>query len=258
MSVASVPFVVVIPSRRASTRLPDKPLLDLGGRSLVLRVLDVGRASGASRVMVATDDTAIAAAVRADGGEVVLTSPEHPTGTDRLAEVTQTLGLSDETIVVNLQGDEPFVPSDLLGRLAAALDASSSAGIATLATPIRSRDELFEASVVKVVLDASSHALYFSRAPIPFARGDFDADGARKRAMPTSPTYLRHLGLYAYRAGTLATLTRAASSPAEVAESLEQLRALHLGIRIHVSIVDEPPERGIDTPDDYARALARF
>lgn len=255
---ADLPFVVVVPSRRASTRLPDKPLLDLGGRPMVLRVLDVARASGASRVLVATDDDAIATVVRDDGGEALMTSPTHPTGTDRLAEVAARLGFADDVIVVNLQGDEPFVPSGLLAGLAGALARSGSAGIATLATPIRSRDELFESSVVKVVLDATGHALYFSRAPIPFVRGDYDAEVPRDAAVPSPPTPLRHLGLYAYRASTLARLTASAVAPIEAAESLEQLRAMHLGIRIHVTVVDEPPERGLDTPEDYARARARF
>jgi len=253
-----VPFVVVVPSRKASTRLPNKSLVDLGGRPMVLRVLDVARSSGASRVLVATDDEAIASVVHADGGDACMTSPDHATGTDRLAEVVTQLSLPPDTILVNLQGDEPFVPSDLVGLLARALDGSSEAGIATLATPIRTRDELFESSVVKVVLDASSHALYFSRAPVPFLRGDFDAEGSRDRPMPASPRYLRHLGLYAYRASTLGILASTPQTPLEAAESLEQLRALDVGIRIHVTVVDEAPERGIDTPEDYERARARF
>lgn len=253
-------FVVVIPSRMTSMRLPGKPLALVAGRPLVLRVLDVARASGADEVYVATDDARIEACVQAEGASVVMTSAEHLTGTDRLAEVAAVLGFDDDAIVVNLQGDEPFIPPGLLGSLAQALTNHPRAGVATIATPIASRDELFESSVVKTVLDAGGFALYFSRAPIPFVRGAFEGAeaGGHNAPLPAGVRFLRHLGIYAYRASTLRALSTSAASEAETAESLEQLRAMHLGIPIHVTVVDHAPLRGVDTPEDLARAARVF
>lgn len=250
-------FRVVIPARFASSRLPGKPLLPLAGRPLVLRVWDVGVKSSASEVLVATDDARIADCVRDGGGTVVLTRPDHATGTDRLAEVADLRGYADDDVVVNLQGDEPFVPPSVLEDLARALLEHPDAGIATMATPIRSREELFEPSVVKTVLDREGYAHYFSRAPIPWVRGDFER-GLVDEPLPTVAPFLRHLGLYAYRVGTLRTLRAASMSPAETAESLEQLRAMHLGIRIHVTVIPDAPGRGVDTPEDLERASKLF
>lgn len=254
----SAGFRVLVPSRLASQRLPGKPLLPVAGRPLVLRVWDVAVRSEATEVLVATDDERIASVVRGAGGRVVLTSPEHATGTDRLAEVADLERYDDDDIVVNLQGDEPFVPPALLGTLARALAENPACGIATVATPIRTTEELFESSVVKTVLDASGRALYFSRAPIPFVRGRFDSTESRVEGLPQGVPFLRHLGLYAYRVRTLRVLRATAPSLAERAESLEQLRAMHVGIGIHVVVIDQSPERGVDTPDDLERATRAF
>ncbi|HJL14946.1 MAG TPA: 3-deoxy-manno-octulosonate cytidylyltransferase [Sandaracinaceae bacterium LLY-WYZ-13_1] len=244
-------FRVVIPARYASQRLPGKALLDVGGAPLVVRCLERAMAAGAAEVVVAVDDPRIAEAVQAAGGEAQMTSPEHPSGTDRLAEVVEARGWDDDAIVVNLQGDEPLVPPALLSRLAAALDARPSAGLATMAVPITEPAELFARSAVKVVLDDAGMALYFSRAPIPWVRDAF-VDGAPS-TLPAGVPFLRHLGLYAYRVSTLRRLSAAPRASLEAAESLEQLRALALGLPIHVTVLDEAPPPGVDTPEDLAR-----
>jgi 3-deoxy-manno-octulosonate cytidylyltransferase (CMP-KDO synthetase) len=254
----SARFRVVIPSRLASQRLPGKPLLDVGGRPLVLRVWDVAMKSAAAGVVVATDDARIEACVREAGGDVVMTSADHATGTDRLAEVADLRGYADDDVIVNLQGDEPFVPPALLEALARALVAQPDTGIATVATRIHTTEELFEPSVVKTVLDAAGRALYFSRSPIPFVRGRFESLSRHAEPLPEGVRFLRHLGIYAYRVRTLRALRTAAMAEAEAAESLEQLRAMHLGIRIHVSVIDQAPMRGVDTPEDLARAAHAF
>ncbi len=250
-------FKVVIPSRYAAERLPGKPLRDVCGKPLVVRVLERARASSAGEVLVATDDARIAEAVEREGGLAVLTSPEHASGTDRLAEVARARGWSDDTVVVNLQGDEPLVAPAILDELAAALYASERAGIATAATPIREVEELLAPSVVKVVLDASGHALYFSRAPVPWVRGAF-AWGERPARVPDGAPFLRHLGLYAYRASTLRALAALPRAALEQAESLEQLRALAAGIAIHVTILESAPPPGVDTEADLERVRAVF
>lgn len=244
-------FRVVIPSRYGSTRLPGKALLDIAGRPMVVHVLERAAESGADDIVVATDDERIVEAVEGAGGRAMMTRSDHPTGTDRLAEVASTLGWADDDIVVNLQGDEPLVPPTLPQRLARALVDNDAAGIATLATPIHRAEELFRPNIVKVVLDATGHAHYFSRAPIPWARDAF-ADGAPS-TLPADTLFLRHLGLYAYRVATLARLSSLAVAPAERAESLEQLRALAEGIRIHVTVVAEAPPHGVDTQADLER-----
>ena len=203
-------FYVVVPARFASTRLPGKPLLLLGGKPLLQHAWERACESQAARVLVATDDTRIEAAARAFGAEVVMTSSEHPNGTCRLAEVCSRLGLADDMPVVNLQGDEPQVPGALIDRVAAALLAHPAAQLATLAAPIHDASELFNPNVVKVVQRADGHALYFSRAPIPWSRDAFARLERNATGLPTAPTelpsdtqYLRHIGLYAYRAGVL-------------------------------------------------------
>jgi 3-deoxy-manno-octulosonate cytidylyltransferase (CMP-KDO synthetase) len=247
-----IPFKVVIPARLASQRLPEKALREVEGRPLIAHVWDRARASGAGEVLVAADDVRIAAAIEREGGRALLTSPEHTCGTDRLAEVARSLGWADDTIVVNLQGDEPLVQPALLDALAASLESHEVAGVATLATPITDPRELFSPSAVKVVLDDQGFALTFSRAPIPWVRDRFSLDRVPDALPPETP-FLRHLGLYAYRAGTLRRLSEAPPAAIERAESLEQLRALALGIRIHVRVVDDAPPPGVDTEEDLER-----
>jgi 3-deoxy-manno-octulosonate cytidylyltransferase (CMP-KDO synthetase) len=248
-----VQFRVVIPARHASTRLPGKPLLDIAGRPMIQRVVERACASGATEVLVATDDARIAAVVhdprRPDSPIVLLTDATLASGTDRVAAVAVARGWADMDIVVNVQGDEPFLPPQLIDQAAAALAADAQASIATLATPICSREEFLDPNVVKVVVDRQDHALYFSRAPVPYARDpDADAgffDGA-----------LRHIGLYAYRVGALRRLVALEPSPLERLEKLEQLRALQNGIAIRVARASVVPPPGVDTAADLARARA--
>ncbi|MFW6087978.1 MAG: 3-deoxy-manno-octulosonate cytidylyltransferase [Myxococcota bacterium] len=254
----ATPFRVVIPARYAASRLPGKPLRDVAGKPLVVHVLDAARRAGASEVLVAADDRRICAAVEAAGGRAVLTSPEHPSGTDRLAEVAEVQGWPNEALVVNLQGDEPLVPPHLLQELAGALAAHPRAGIATLATPLRDPADLFNPNVVKVVMDDDGHALYFSRAPVPWARDRFGHREGAPEVLPDGVPFHRHLGLYAYRAATLRALARTPAHPLEQAESLEQLRALATGIPIHVTVVTDPPPHGVDTEDDLQRLQAHL
>lgn len=252
-------FGVIIPARFASTRLPGKPLVDLGGKPMVVRVMDIAAAAGAAFAVVATDDERVAEAVTAAGGEAVLTSSDHETGTDRLAEVARRLRLEPELIVVNLQGDEPTLPPALVKRVAQTLIQDPEAGLATLATPLRDRKELFDPNVVKVVLDQGNRAHYFSRAPIPWLRGEFTGNRPADDARPLpEDTFLRHVGLYAYRVSTLLTLSQTRQAPLEIAESLEQLRALWLGMKIQVAVVPELPATGVDTPDDVDRVRKLF
>jgi len=249
-------FGVIIPARYASTRLPGKPLVDLGGKPMVVRVMEIAARAGASFTVVATDDERVAEAVAAAGGEVVLTSAEHETGTDRLAEVARRLHLEPELVVVNLQGDEPTLPPELVQRVAQTLVNEPEASLATLATPLRSRRELLDPNVVKVVLDQAGRGLYFSRASIPYLRGELpeqDADGLLPEEM-----FLRHVGLYAYRVSTLLALSQTRPAPIEVAESLEQLRALWLGMKIQVAVVPELPPGSVDTPEDAERVRRHF
>ena len=250
-SPGDVRFTVLIPSRYASSRLPGKALADLGGKPMVVRVAERARASGALRVVVATDDTRIETAVRAHGADVIMTRADHASGTDRLAEAATQLALADDEIVVNVQGDEPLLDPLLMRRVAATLAASDDAAIATACHPIADADEAFNPNVVKVVLDARRRALYFSRAPIPWARGDFSA---RPPKLPPQLPIYRHYGLYAYRVSFLRAFPALAPAPAESFEALEQLRALHHGYRIVVDIAHGAPAPGIDTPEDLARA----
>ena len=253
MSVAGAPFRVVIPARFAASRLPGKPLRDVGGKPMVVRVWENGVTSGAEEVVVATDDDRIRRAVEEAGGCVLMTSPDHASGTDRLAEVATVLEWEDDAIVVNLQGDEPLVPGNHLAALARALSIHPHAGIATMATPIASAAEVFNPNVVKTVIDRDGFALYFSRAPIPFVRGAFSEEHAADAQLPKGVPFLRHLGLYAYRAATLRRLASEPRGSHERAESLEQLRALALGIRIHVTVVTDAPPHGVDTEEDLIR-----
>ena len=250
-SAGGVRFDVLVPARYASSRLPGKPLADLGGKPMVVRVAERARASGADRVVVATDDARIEAAAHAHGIEAIMTRADHVSGTDRVAEAAAQLGLADDAIVVNVQGDEPLLDPALIRAVAARLAATADAAIATACHPIGGIDEAFNPNVVKVVLDARNHALYFSRAPIPWARGDFSASPP---ALPAHLPIYRHYGLYAYRVAFLRAFPALAPAPAETFEALEQLRALHHGYRIVVDIAAGAPAPGIDTPDDLARA----
>lgn len=254
-------FVALIPARMASTRLPDKPLADIGGVPMVLRVVEQAHASGAAQVAVATDSAAVAAVCAAAGVTALLTRADHPTGTDRLAEAADQLGLADDRIVVNVQGDEPQMPPALIGRVAALLAAHPDCAIATAAHPIESAADWLAPNVVKVVCDARGRALYFSRAPIPFAR---DALPGFPRQLPDAlPPALvgavqRHIGLYAYRVSFLRAYRALAPSPLESIEALEQLRALWHGHRIVVESTPDAPPAGIDTPADLERVRRAF
>ncbi len=234
-------FIAVVPARLASARLPEKPLLDLCGKPMVVRTAERARASAASRVLVATDHPRVQAAAAEHGFEGLLTRADHPTGTDRLAEVVQRLALPDDTVLVNVQGDEPLIEPALIDALAAKLTADRRWEMATAACPIGEARELAAPGVVKVVTDRDDAALYFSRLPIPFRR-DGPADLA-------SGLYWRHLGIYAYRGDFLNRLVREPPCLLEQTEMLEQLRALHLGARIAV-IRTGPMGVGVDTPED--------
>lgn len=248
-------FVALIPARYASTRFPGKPLADIAGKPMVVRVAELAARAGAAQVVVATDDARIRDAVQAHGVAACMTRPEHPTGTDRLAEVVEKLQLADEMIVVNVQGDEPLLSPALIAKVAARLESDLRASIATAAHPISEPDEAFNPNVVKVVLDRDGAAMYFSRATIPWAREAFAQD--RTRVPRDLPLY-RHYGLYAYRAGFLRAYRSLTPSPIEGFEMLEQLRALWHGYRIVVEITNATPAPGVDTPEDLARVQALY
>jgi len=251
-----IQFKIVIPARYASTRLPAKPLLDLGGKPMVVRVAERARLSGADEVLVASDHADVLEAAGRHGLRVVLTRSEHASGTDRLAEVVELSGWSDETIVVNVQGDEPLIDPTLIVLTASRL-AESGADIATVAHRVTDAADFFNPNIVKVVLAASGDALYFSRAPIPYARDHF-AREAGGETLPVGLLAYRHIGLYAYRAHFLRTYSGLAPSPLENLEALEQLRALWHGLRISVAIVDDLPSAGVDTPEDAQRVQKWF
>jgi 3-deoxy-manno-octulosonate cytidylyltransferase (CMP-KDO synthetase) len=248
------PFIVAIPARMASTRLPGKPLRLLGGEPLIAHVVRRAREAGALEVVVATDDVRVAEALQDHDATICMTRPDHASGSDRLAECARKLGWADEAIVVNLQGDEPFAPASGIRAVAAAL-ASGGAPMATLATPVRDPAMLFDPNAVKLVRALNGDALYFSRAPIPWAR---DAFAANREALPAGDAWLRHIGIYAYRVGFLRAFAALPPSGLERIESLEQLRALEHGHRIAVELAPEDFPPGIDTPADLARAEARL
>lgn len=249
-------FKVVIPARYASTRLPGKPLLDLGGKPMVARVAERAVRSGAEEVWVATDHPEVRAAAESHGLSVVLTRGDHPSGTDRLAEVVALHGWDDDTIVVNVQGDEPLIDPLLIVQTARQL-ADSGADIATVAHPIGDAADFFNPNIVKVVCTAAGDALYFSRAPIPYARDHFAREAGGETLPADMPAY-RHVGLYAYRVRFLRAYASLAPSPLEGFESLEQLRALWHGFRISVAISEHLPAAGVDTPEDAGRMQEWF
>ena len=248
-------FKVVIPARYASTRLPGKPLAEIAGRAMVLHVLDRARSAGADAVLVATDHPDVEAAVRAAGGEVLLTGRDHASGTDRIAEVVRVLDWADDDIVVNVQGDEPLIDPLLVRRVAEELAADPEASIATASHRISDPAEVFNPNVVKVVCDQRGRALYFSRATIPWAR---DAFAGESRRVPDDLAIQRHVGLYAYRGGFLRCYADLAPAPIEQYEALEQLRAMWHGYRIRVCEVDQAPPAGVDTPEDLRRVRELF
>jgi 3-deoxy-manno-octulosonate cytidylyltransferase (CMP-KDO synthetase) len=250
MSNATTPFIVAIPARYASTRLPAKPLREIGGVPMVVRVAQRALQAGATQVVVAVDDHRIADALAGQGVDICMTRDDHASGSDRLAECAAHYGWSDDTIVVNLQGDEPFAPAAGIRAVAQAL-AGDDAPMATLATPIIDAEELFDPNVVKLVRAANGRALYFSRAPLPWARDAFAVD---RHALPSGTPFLRHIGIYAYRTGFLSRYATLARTPLEQAESLEQLRVLEHGHAIAVRLTPEPFPPGIDTLEDLERA----
>lgn len=242
------PFIVIIPARLASTRLPNKPLADLGGKPMVVRVAERAALAGAARIIVATDHDDIRAACAAHGVEVCMTRADHPSGTDRIAEVAHTLNLAADAVIVNLQGDEPLIDPALLRAAAARIGAGVP--MATCAHPLHDAADAFNPNVVKVVLDKAGRALYFSRATIPWNR---DAFAQSKEALPAGYVPLRHIGLYAYRNDFLQAYPALEASPLESIEALEQLRVLWHGHPIAVHVTDSAPAAGVDTPEDLAR-----
>ena len=241
-------FVVIIPARLASTRLPNKPLADLGGKPMVVRVAERAQQSGAARIIVATDHADIAAACAAHGIEACMTRADHPSGTDRIAEVAQTLGLAPDAVVVNLQGDEPLIDPALLAACAARI--AADVPMATCAHPLSDVADTFNPNVVKVVLDRQGRALYFSRATIPWHRDGF---AASREQLPAGYVPLRHIGLYAYSNAFLQRYPQLEPAPLESIEALEQLRVLWHGVPIAVHVTAEAPHAGVDTPADLER-----
>lgn len=253
-------FAVLIPARFGASRLPGKPLREVAGEPLICRVMERAAASGASRVAVATDDERVATAIRERGGEAVLTREDCPSGTDRLAEAAASLGLPEDLPVVNVQGDEPFMPPDLVSQVAAALEAEPARDMATAACPMDNWEQVLDPNAVKVVRGACGDALYFSRAPVPWDR-DRMSPGPDPEALAAdgAPLGFRlHVGIYAYRAGLLRAFAGWPPTELERRESLEQLRALENGIAIRVVDTEHSPEAGVDTPDDLERANQRW
>jgi 3-deoxy-manno-octulosonate cytidylyltransferase (CMP-KDO synthetase) len=246
-------FVVVIPARMASTRLPNKPLADLGGKPMVVRTAERARLSGAATVIVATDHADIAAACQAYGIEAQMTRADHPSGTDRIAEVAAARGLAADAVVVNVQGDEPLIEPSLIAATAALIRPGVS--MATAAHPIDHASEVFNPNCVKVVLNREGQALYFSRAAIPWHRDGF---AQSQQSLPGGYQPLRHIGLYAYQNAFLQQYSSLAPSPIEQIEALEQLRVLWHGLPIAVHVTAAIPAAGVDTPEDLARVQAHF
>ncbi len=243
-------FKVVIPARHGSTRLPGKPLLDIAGKPMIAHVCRRALEANAEQVVVATDDQRILTAVKQLGLQGVMTNPEHQSGTERIAEVADTLNWKDDDIIVNLQGDEPLIPPSYINDVASALAGQNKAGMATLAAEIHDHDEIFNPNAVKVVLDISGYALYFSRAAIPWDRASFPTHvNTDNQQQP----YLRHIGMYAYTVKFLQRYCNWQPSPLEAIESLEQLRVLWYGEKILVQIVEKTPEAGVDTEEDLKR-----
>ncbi|MDX1693886.1 MAG: 3-deoxy-manno-octulosonate cytidylyltransferase [Ketobacteraceae bacterium] len=239
-------FSVIIPARYGSSRLPGKPLLDLGGKTVLQRVYEQATRSDAKEVIIATDDERILDVAKGFADQVIMTSKDHESGTDRLQEVARKIVLSDESIVVNVQGDEPLIPPAVINQVADNL-AESEASVATLCEPIHDEDTAFDPNAVKVVFNKHGIAMYFSRAPIPWSRASFSAAGGQ---LPDKMNLYRHIGIYAYRVAFLHDFVAWGPCPLEQTESLEQLRAMWHGHRIHVDQAIETPPAGIDTQAD--------
>ena len=247
-------FKVVIPARHASTRLPGKPLLDIAGKPMVVRVAELALASGAEEVCVATDHAEIAAAVAQHGYDVMMTRLDHASGTDRIAEVAQKKGWAEDAIVVNVQGDEPLISPALIHEVAQNLADHAAAAIATAAHPLHDTVAMMNPNVVKVVLDKYGYALYFSRAPVPYARDAYAAQAPMPEQLPA----YRHIGIYAYRTAFLRSYASLPPAGIETFEALEQLRALWHGYRISVAIAAVAPATGVDTAEDLQRVRELF
>ena len=245
-------FSVLIPARYASSRLPGKPLSDIHGKPLIQHVYECGLRSGATDVVVATDDERIESVVRGFGGEVCMTASSHRTGTDRLNEVAVKRGYSDAHIIVNLQGDEPMMPAAVITQVARNLDVHTDAAMSTVATPIVDAEDLLDPHVVKIARDQAGYALYFSRAPIPWRQS------APNSGAPQAGLHWRHIGLYAMRAGFLQQFVNWPATELEQLESLEQLRVLWHGRRIYVDEAVEVPGHGVDTPQDLERVRTQM
>jgi len=245
-------FTVIIPARYASSRLPGKPLLDIAGKPMIQHVYEQAKKSAAQRVVVATDDSRIFEVAQGFGAEVIMTSADHPSGTDRLEEVVQKLGLQDDERVVNVQGDEPLVPPSLINQVAKNLADNPDAGISTLCEQIEQVDLVFNPNVVKVVFNQQGFANYFSRAPIPWARESF-GEHKQQNILPEGADYFRHIGIYAYKVSFLKNYVTWPPSMTEKVECLEQLRALSNGVGIHVELALETPPAGVDTAEDLER-----
>lgn len=247
-------YLVVIPARYASTRLPGKPLLDIAGKSLLQRVYEQACQSAANRVVIATDDLRVKHAADAFQAEVCMTSENHSSGTERIAEVVEILGLDEHQVIVNVQGDEPMLPPSLIDLTAKSLLEKQAADMATLCFPIGDTTELINPNVVKVVFDNDGYALYFSRAPIPWDREGFNRNilcpDNQQTVELEQGVFFRHIGIYAYRASFITDYVKTSSSKLEQLEKLEQLRAMENGHRIAVSVVDIDPGQGVDTAED--------
>ncbi|WP_317929182.1 3-deoxy-manno-octulosonate cytidylyltransferase [Halioxenophilus sp. WMMB6] len=248
-------FSIIIPARYSSSRLPAKPLKDIAGKPMIQRVYEQALLSEADQVYVATDDDRIVEVVQGFNGNVLLTDSGHPSGTDRLQQAASLLGLGEEEILVNVQGDEPLIPPSVINQVAANLSLHQAASAATLCEDIESMADFENPNIVKVVSDSQSMALYFSRAPIPWPR---DAFAQKPRQMPEGHPCHRHIGIYAYRVGLLNQFVRWQAAPLEGVESLEQLRILHHGAKIHVAVACDLVPGGVDTEEDLAKVRARF
>jgi len=254
--MAAIDFKVVIPARYGASRLPGKPLLEIAGAPLIRHVYERARECAAKQVVIATDDVRIAEVCAAFGADVALTRADHHSGTDRIAEVAATRGWPRDSILVNLQGDEPCMPPALIDQVARDLAGQGSTGMATLAYPIRDAQTLFDPHTVKIVTDVDGYALYFSRAPVPWHRTwHRDASLGGHEPLPEGVRFLRHIGLYAYRLAFLMRFVGWQPAPLERAEALEQLRVLWHGERIHVTQAQEEPGPGVDIPEDVERVI---
>jgi len=250
-------FTVIIPARFASTRLPGKPLKDIAGKPMIQHVYEQAQKSAAREVIIATDDERIKTVAEGFGARVCMTAEDHVSGTDRLQEVVAQLGYQDDEVIVNVQGDEPLIPPAIIDQVAQLLLASPHAGIATLSEAIDNVADLFDPNAVKVVSNAANSALYFSRSPLPWARDDFNGFGGELPSeLPAGIDFQRHIGIYGYRVGLLHQFVTWPPAPIELAESLEQLRAMWNGVDIKVKQAIETPPAGVDTEADLARVRA--